>query len=297
MRSLTEYREMVERALPEQMKRLDNTPERLVDAMLYSLMAGGKRLRPVLLTAACEAAGGNVQEALPFACAIEMIHTYSLIHDDLPAMDNDDLRRGKPTNHRVYGEAMAILAGDGLLSAAFEIMLDAAWWRGDRRGIAAALAIARRCGVQGMVAGQTLDMDEDEKTLEDLRETHLRKCADLLTAPMETGMYLAGAPDELLAAGRTYGLHLGLAFQIADDLLDVLAAESDIGKQVQHDAETGKKTWVTFRGVEGSMQDLREEIGTAVAALQPLGENAAVFAEIAEGVWRSVADLAGRGTE
>ena len=297
MRSLTEYREMVERALPEQMKRLDNTPERLVDAMLYSLMAGGKRLRPVLLTAACEAAGGNVQEALPFACAIEMIHTYSLIHDDLPAMDNDDLRRGKPTNHRVYGEAMAILAGDGLLSAAFEIMLDAAWWRGDRRGIAAALAIARRCGVQGMVAGQTLDMDEGEKTLEDLRETHLRKCADLLTAPMETGMYLAGAPDELLAAGRTYGLHLGLAFQIADDLLDVLAAESDIGKQVQHDAETGKKTWVTFRGVEGSMQDLREEIGTAVAALQPLGENAAVFAEIAEGVWRSVADLAGRGTE
>ena len=297
MRSLTEYREMVERALPEQMKRLDNTPERLVDAMLYSLMAGGKRLRPVLLTAACEAAGGNVQEALPFACAIEMIHTYSLIHDDLPAMDNDDLRRGKPTNHRVYGEAMAILAGDGLLSAAFEIMLDAAWWRGDRRGIAAALAIARRCGVHGMVAGQTLDMDEGEKTLEDLRETHLRKCADLLTAPMETGMYLAGAPDELLAAGRTYGLHLGLAFQIADDLLDVLAAESDIGKQVQHDAETGKKTWVTFRGVEGSMQDLQEELGTAVAALQPLGENAAVFAEIAEGVWRSVADLAGRGTE
>ena len=297
MRSLTEYREMVEMALPEQMKRLNNTPERLVDAMLYSLFAGGKRLRPVLLTAACEAAGGNVQEALPFACAIEMIHTYSLIHDDLPAMDNDDLRRGKPTNHRVYGEAMAILAGDGLLSAAFEIMLDAAWWRGDRRGIAAALAIARRCGVQGMVAGQTLDMDEGEKTLEDLRETHLRKCADLLTAPMETGMYLAGAPDELLAAGRTYGLHLGLAFQIADDLLDVLAAESDIGKQVQHDAETGKKTWVTFRGVEGAMQDLREEIETAVAALQPLGGNAAVFEEIAESVWRSVADLAGREAE
>ena len=297
MKTYAAYLQLVEQALPGALDGLGEIPSPLRDAMQYSLQAGGKRLRPVLLLAAADLLEGSVQEALPFACALEMIHTYSLIHDDLPAMDDDVLRRGRPTSHVRFGEAMAILAGDGLLSAAFEIMLDAAWWRGDRRGIAAALAIARRCGVQGMVAGQTLDMDEDEKTLEDLRETHLRKCADLLTAPMETGMYLAGAPDELLAAGRTYGLHLGLAFQIADDLLDVLAAESDIGKQVQHDAETGKKTWVTFRGVEGSMQDLREEIGTAVAALQPLGENAAVFAEIAEGVWRSVADLAGRGTE
>ncbi len=223
MRTYAEYQQMVETALSSQLASLGDIPGQLYEAMNYSLSAGGKRLRPVLLLAACETLGGSAEEALPFACALEMIHTYSLIHDDLPAMDNDDLRRGRPTNHRVYGEGMAILAGDGLLSAAMELMLLSAVRMGDLRGTLAAETIARRAGVTGMVAGQVMDVtgEGSEPTMDKVRYIHLHKTGDLLTAPIEAGFRLAGADDATVAAGCEYGLQLGLAFQMVDDLLDV----------------------------------------------------------------------------
>lgn len=191
MKTYAAYQQLVEEALDGQLKRLGG-PDILQQAMAYSLEAGGKRLRPVLLLASCEALGGTVEEALPFACALEMIHTYSLIHDDLPAMDNDDLRRGRPTNHRVFGEAMAILAGDGLLSAAMELMLRAACQMDDLRGTRAAEAIARRCGVSGMVGGQVMDVTEEgtTPTPEKVAYIHAHKTADLLTAPWKPDVSL-----------------------------------------------------------------------------------------------------------
>ena len=241
MKTYAEYLSMVEGALSKQLASLGYIPEKLFEAMDYSLSAGGKRLRPVLLLAACDTLGGDVNEALPFACALEMIHTYSLIHDDLPAMDNDDLRRGRPTNHKVYGEGMAILAGDGLLSAAMELMLRAAVKMGDLRGVRAAEAIARRAGVTGMVAGQVMDVtgEGSTPTLEKVDYIHRHKTADLLTAPIEAGFILAGADDATVAAGCEYGVHLGLAFQMVDDLLDVEGDAATLGKTPGKDAAEG----------------------------------------------------------
>ena len=269
MKTYAEYLSLVEGSLSTQLASLGYIPEKLFEAMDYSLSAGGKRLRPVLLLAACDTLGGNVEEAIPFACALEMIHTYSLIHDDLPAMDNDDLRRGRPTNHKVYGEGMAILAGDGLLSAAMELMLRAAVKMGDLRGIRAAEAIARRAGVTGMVAGQVMDVtgEGSEPTLEKVEYIHLHKTADLLTAPIEAGFILAGATEEQIACGCEYGKCLGLAFQMVDDLLDVEGDAAVLGKTPGKDAAEGKLTWVAVNGLEKTRSDAREAVERAVAAL------------------------------
>ena len=273
MKTYAEYLKMVEDALSAQLASLGYIPERLFEAMDYSLSAGGKRLRPVLLLAACDTLGGNLDEALPFACALEMIHTYSLIHDDLPAMDNDDLRRGRPTNHKVYGEGMAILAGDGLLSAAMELMLRAAVKMGDLRGIRAAEAIARRAGVTGMVAGQVMDVtgEGSEPTLEKVEYIHLHKTADLLTAPIEAGFILAGADDATVKAGCEYGKHLGLAFQMVDDLLDVEGDAATLGKTPGKDAAEGKLTWVAVKGIDATRADAKTAVEKAVAALESAG--------------------------
>lgn len=275
MRTYEAYLKLVEDALCPQLRSLGHIPEKLLEAMEYSLSAGGKRLRPVLLLAACDMAGGNVEEALPFACALEMIHTYSLIHDDLPAMDNDDLRRGKPTNHKVYGEDVAILAGDGLLSAAMELMLRAACRMKDLRGVRAAEAIARRSGVTGMVAGQTVDVTEEgsEPTLERVEYIHRHKTADLITAPMEAGLLLAGAGEDQLKAGVDFGFHLGLAFQMVDDLLDVEGDAVVLGKNTGMDAALGKLTWVAAAGVEKTRADAAEHVRIACDALELFGEN------------------------
>lgn len=272
MRTYGEYQAMIEAALPDMLASLGPMPELLREAMSYSLEAGGKRLRPVLLLAACDAAGGSVEEAMPFACALEMIHTYSLIHDDLPAMDNDDLRRGKPTNHKVFGEAMAILAGDGLLNAAGELMLRAAAGMPDLRGTRAAEAILRRAGVTGMIAGQVMDVtgEGSEPTLDKVSYIHLHKTADLLTAPIEAGLLLAGATEQQVLAGIAYGQHLGLAFQMVDDVLDVRGEAAVLGKSVGKDAAQGKLTWVAVRGLDGAMEDARREVGLAVNALDAL---------------------------
>ncbi len=270
MKTYAEYLRMVEDALSPQLASLGFIPEKLFEAMDYSLSAGGKRLRPVLLLAACDTLGGNLEEALPFACALEMIHTYSLIHDDLPAMDNDDLRRGRPTNHKVFGEGIAILAGDGLLSAAMELMLRSAVKMGDLRGVRAAEAIARRAGVTGMVAGQVMDVtgEGSEPTLEKVDYIHRHKTADLLTAPIEAGFILAGGDDAAVAAGCEFGTQLGLAFQMVDDLLDVEGDAATLGKTPGKDAAEGKLTWVAVKGVEQTRADAQSAVQTANAALE-----------------------------
>lgn len=272
MRAYADYQAMVEAALPRQLASLGAIPEPLYRAMEYSLEAGGKRLRPVLLLAACEMAGGSVETAMPFACALEMIHTYSLIHDDLPAMDNDDLRRGKPTSHKMFGEALAILAGDGLLNAAGELMLRSAIGMSDLRGTRAAEAILRRSGVTGMVAGQTMDVlgEGGEPTLEKVTYIHLHKTADLLTAPIEAGLLLAGATDAQVTAGAAFGQHLGMAFQIVDDVLDVQGSAAVLGKSIGKDEAQGKLTWVAARGVEHARKDAAEQVGLAIQALDEL---------------------------
>ena len=210
-------------------------PQPLRSAMRYSLLLPGKRIRPVLLLAAYHLLRDDWQEAVPFACALEMIHTYSLIHDDLPAMDDDALRRGKPTNHRVYGEAMAILAGDGLLNMAYETMLAAPLTqKAPERALPAIREMAERAGVRGMVAGQVLDVTmEGQPPRKDIvRYIHLHKTADLLTAPLTAGLMLAGADEAQLELGRRYGRGLGLAFQIEDDLLDLEGDVKLLGKDV-----------------------------------------------------------------
>ena len=282
MRSYDEYRAMTEQALIPLLSSLGPIPEKLQEAMCYSLQAGGKRIRPVMLLAACETAGGEADMALPFACALEMIHTYSLIHDDLPAMDNDDLRRGKPTNHKVFGENVAILAGDGLLNAAAELMARAAVWRGDLCGIRAMEIIMRHAGVTGMIAGQTMDVIlEGEAPKEDLvTYIHTHKTADLLEAAVEAGLTLAGAQESGIAAGSEYALHLGLAFQMTDDLLDVRGDAALMGKNTGMD--TDKMTWVALKGIEGTEADAQKEIQLALEALDKMPWETSFFAEFAK---------------
>ena len=286
MRTYDEYRSMVEHALGPMLESLGAIPEKLLEAMRYSLEAGGKRLRPVMLLAACEMAGGEAEKALPFACAIEMIHTYSLIHDDLPAMDNDDLRRGKPTNHKVFGEDLAILAGDGLLNAAAELMARTALSMADTRGIRAMEIIMRHAGVTGMIAGQTKDiLSEGEKPREDLvAYIHSHKTADLLEAPVEAGLALAGADEEQIRAGHDYGYHLGLAFQMTDDLLDVIGDAALLGKNTGMDAALDKMTWVALRGIDGTEKDAEEQVGLAAEALNSLPWEHGFFEELVRGI-------------
>ena len=286
MKTYEEYRACAERALGPMLESLGDIPDRLLEAMRYSLLAGGKRLRPVMLLAACDMAGGEENTALSFACAIEMIHTYSLIHDDLPAMDNDDLRRGKPTNHKVFGEDLAILAGDGLLNAAAELMARAALGMADTRGIRAMEIIMRHAGVTGMIAGQTRDvLSEGEMPREDLVSyIHSHKTADLLEAPMEAGLALAGADGTQIRAGYEYGYHLGLAFQMTDDLLDVTGDAALLGKNTGMDAELNKMTWVALRGVEGTARDAAEQVELALKALEKLPWEHGFFTELAAGI-------------
>ena len=257
------YRDRVERALSE--LPMTGAPDALREAMRYSLLSGGKRLRACLLLAANEAAGGDERDAMPFACAIEMIHAYSLIHDDLPAMDDDDMRRGKPSNHIRFGEATAILAGDGLLNYAFEVMSASA----SPRALPALREIARAAGVGGMIAGQVIDMQSQGKApaLDTVRRMYLGKTAALFAAPVAAGLTLAGAGDERIAAGRAFGEKLGLAFQIVDDLLDALGDEKTLGKHTGKDAAANKMTWIACRGAENARRDAESLVSEALDTL------------------------------
>ncbi|QWU14766.1 geranylgeranyl diphosphate synthase, type II [Paenibacillus sophorae] len=248
-------------------------PSKLAEAMSYSLLAGGKRLRPLLVIAACEAIGGNREAALPVAAAIEMVHTYSLIHDDLPAMDDDDYRRGRLTNHKVYGEAAAILAGDALLAHAFYSVVQAS----RRHGVPAenVLSIvedlAEMAGPRGMVGGQAADMEGEQglTDLESLRYIHLHKTGDLIVFSLLAGGRIGGASEEQLEALRRFGVSIGLAFQVQDDILDLVGDESKLGKKTGSDVRQQKVTYPYFIGLEASRREVKrltEEAKSAVRA-------------------------------
>jgi len=245
---------------------------RLRHAVRYSLLAGGKRIRPILTLAAAEAVGGSARTALPFACALEMIHTYSLVHDDLPAMDDDDLRRGRPTSHKVYGEGLAILVGDALLTEAFRVMAEARGIPAERARLAIA-EVAAAAGERGMVGGQALDLAAEGKrtTLRQVAGIHRLKTGALLRVSVRVGALVAGAKPAVLRRLTTYGEHLGLAFQIADDILDAEGGDDADGRK---DRELGKATYPGVLGLDGARRHAARERDRALAALRPLGARA-----------------------
>jgi geranylgeranyl diphosphate synthase, type II len=263
--------EALEVALPEQ-----GGPEsRVVEAMRYSLFAGGKRLRPILCLAASEAVGGETRSAMPAGCALEMIHTYSLIHDDLPAMDDDDLRRGKPTNHKVFGEAIAILAGDALLTEAFVLLSDYSSLLPERM-VQVIKVIAEAASYRGMVGGQVVDMLSQNKPadLETVHQMHRRKTAALIAAATESGALAGRGSEAQVAALARYGRAIGLAFQIADDILDIEGDTELLGKTTGADEARGKVTYPAAVGLERSRQAANEMINDALAALEGFDDRA-----------------------
>jgi geranylgeranyl diphosphate synthase type II len=270
---------LVDRALSRCVPKAQ--PKRLHDAMRYSLLAGGKRLRPLLVIAAAEANGAKASQVLNAACAFECLHTYSLIHDDLPAMDNDDLRRGKPTNHKAFDEATAILAGDGLLTLAFELMASSGGAPG--RATAALGAFARAAGSMGMVGGQMADILAEGKpvTAAQLKAIHAGKTGALIRAALECGAILAGAPAGRRRALAQFGSHIGLAFQVADDILNVTGDSAKLGKKTGSDAGLHKATYPALFGLEQSRSIAATELGAALACLRPFGKKAEPLAALA----------------
>ena len=244
----------------------------LQEAMRYSLLAGGKRVRPVMTLAFCDMLGGQWREALPFACALELVHTYSLIHDDLPCMYDDDLRRGRPTCHKVYGETMAVLAGDALQGEAFGLIAAAPAMTAQQR-IDAVAVLSAACGGGGMVAGQVLDVDHLAQGETDLRLLHRLKTGAMLQAAAELGCVAAGADDGLRQRARDYGCHIGLAFQVRDDVLDVVADQGELGKPIGSDRAEGKRTFVDLLGLEACQALVAEETAKAKAALADLPDS------------------------
>jgi len=255
---------------------------RVDDAMQYSLLAGGKRIRPVLLMATADTLGAQGYNYLPVAAGLEMIHTYSLIHDDLPCMDNDDYRRGRLTNHKVFGEAMAVLAGDGLLTLAFEVMLE-------QKNVDPAVLvevvreIAMCAGNFGMVGGQGLDLDAENRTIsyKELKTLHEGKTGALFIAAVRGGARLAGAKDKELLALTHFAELLGLAFQIEDDILDVTSTSEELGKPVGSDAKNAKSTYVSLFGLDKARQMGQETIDEAMQCLEMFGDNAGYLKQIA----------------
>ncbi len=259
-------------------------PESLRDAMRYSLLAGGKRLRPILCLAACELVGGSSELAMPTAVALEMIHTMSLIHDDLPAMDNDDLRRGRPTNHKVYGDAMAILAGDAMLSRAFEMVAVRSANVPADRLLRVVGELALVSGAPGLVGGQVVDLESEGQAvdLQTLEYIHLHKTAALLRACVVTGALIGGASDDQLEAMRTYANGIGLAFQIIDDILDVTASSEVLGKTAGKDLLADKTTYPKLLGLDASREKALQLVRESKAALEPWRDKAAPLLALAD---------------
>ncbi len=283
-----EYKRYLEEHLTDLLPDIDHKSITLYDSMKYSIESGGKRIRPVLLLAACEFTGGRLEEALPYACAVEYIHTYTLIHDDLPCMDDDELRRGIPTNHKVYGEAVATLAGDGLQSAAFEVMnQDMLLYFDDpealKKRVKAAYEISKGSGCRGVVAGQIADMEAENKSTsaELLDFIHLHKTAALIIASIRAGARLGDPDPEMLTNLTVYGENLGLAFQIADDILDVVGDENEMGKKTGADKANEKTTYPSVYGLEESQRRLQEATDKALEALAPYYDNAELFNQLA----------------
>ena len=260
-------------------------PATLHESMRYSLLAGGKRIRPILTIAASEAIGSAAPGLMPVACSLEFIHTYSLIHDDLPSMDNDDFRRGKPTNHKVYGEAMAILAGDALLTMAFDLISRPDLMKGcdPMRQVRLVQELAYGSGNGGMVGGQVFDIQAENKDIDlpALQNIHKHKTGMLIRAAVRMGAIAAGATDRQLDDLNGYAEDIGLAFQIADDVLHVTGPREELGKNPNTDAERGKKTYPTFHGVEGAKKLADDCVTRAIYRLESLGSPADPLREIA----------------
>ena len=274
-------REMVEKALDACFTCAD-LQEDLRSAMRYSLLAGGKRVRPVLMLAFCRACGGDVSAALPAACGIEMLHTYSLIHDDLPCMDDDDLRRGKPTNHKVYGETLAVLAGDALQAEAFSAVLSCSLPSAERAAMAAELAHA--AGASGICGGQTMDMKNEGRAIGvgEVERTHELKTASLLRCAAKMGVIAANGSRAQLEAADSYAYSVGMAFQIRDDMLDIMSTEAELGKNVHADAKSGKTTFATLYGLEHCQRIVEEETKKAKDAVTGAFDDSRLLCFIAD---------------
>ena len=274
---LQERRETVEKALALSLPELEGPAADVVKAMKYSLFAGGKRLRPILCIAGAEALGVDGSQVMPVACALEMIHTYSLIHDDLPAMDNDDMRRGKPTNHKVFGEAVAILAGDGLLTEAFRVMAKTPLGKIKPEALLKVIClVAQASGYQGMVGGQVTDIQSEGKTVEPatVEFIHSHKTGALIAASVTSGAILGGATEPQVNAISEYGREIGLAFQIADDILDVEGDSEKMGKGVGGDARKKKVTYPSVHGLVRSREIQKQSIDQAIHSLKTFDSKA-----------------------
>jgi len=278
------WRRAVEEELAVKFQTQEPMLRTLYEAMRYSLFAGGKRLRPLLALAAAQTMGGSLACALPAACALECIHTYSLIHDDLPAMDDDDLRRGKPTNHKVYGEAAAVLAGDGLLTYAFELLAEAFAEQGGQTGVRLISELSRAAGPGGMVGGQMADVEAEGAPVqaEQLEFIHQRKTGALIVAAVRMGAICAGAKLEELEALTGYARNLGLAFQIMDDILDIVGESDKLGKQVGADAALEKLTYPRVYGMEESKRLVHVYSEAARCALRPLNRDTRLLTDLLE---------------
>lgn len=288
-RTFEEYKALLDEHILDFIPDIDQKSITLYDSMKYSILAGGKRIRPVLLLAACEFCSGKAEEALPYACAMEYIHTYSLIHDDLPCMDDDELRRGQPTNHVIYGDAVATLAGDGLQAAAYEAMQRDMLLYFDnfdalKSRVRAAYEIVKGAGVTGMVAGQIADVEAENKrcSKELLDYIHITKTADMIISAVRAGARLGSCSEQELENLTVYAENLGLAFQVCDDILDVEGDEELLGKEVGHDEANSKATYPALYGLDESKRKLRELTDAAKEALAEYYDNAELFVELAE---------------
>jgi geranylgeranyl diphosphate synthase type II len=283
---LSKKKDIVDKALEKIVPPAEAFPTSVHEAMRYSLFAGGKRVRPLLAVAAAEALGAKTAELLPIAGALELIHTYSLIHDDLPAMDDDDFRRGKPTCHKAYGEAIAILAGDGLLTMAFEVLSDPRRLKAipANRMLAIIREISTASGVFGMVGGQVVDIQSEGKEIDwpTLEYIHTHKTGALIRASVRTGALYAKAGKRRLTALTRYGEMVGLAFQIADDILDITGRQEELGKDIGSDVEKGKKTFPSFLGLEESRRRAVEVVDKAILSLKDFDRKADPLRELAK---------------
>jgi geranylgeranyl diphosphate synthase, type II len=280
---LKEKKAIVDQALDDSLVVIK--PEKIYEAMRYSLLAGGKRIRPILCLAACELFGGQEEMSLPTACALEMIHTMSLIHDDLPAMDNDDYRRGKLTNHKVYGEDIAILAGDGLLAYAFEYVVANTQNVAPEKILQVILRLGRAVGARGLVGGQVVDLECEGKSdisVETLNFIHIHKTGALLETSVISGAILAGASPSDLAKLTLFAQNIGLAFQIVDDILDITATQEELGKTAGKDLQAQKATYPSIWGLEESKKQAQKLIDEGITALDIYGEKAQPLEAIAQ---------------
>lgn len=282
---LKEKASFVEKVLKEYMPKEEGYQKTVIEAMNYSLSAGGKRLRPILTLEACKIVGGNEDEAIPFAIAIEMIHTYSLIHDDLPALDNDDLRRGRPTNHKVYGEAMGILAGDALLNYAFEVMLAGSINKENpEKYLKAINEIAKGAGIYGMIGGQVVDVESENKQIEKekLDYIHMNKTVAMMVGCMRAGATIGGANSEQMEEITKYAKNIGLSFQIVDDILDIVGDEAKLGKKVGSDIENHKSTYPSLLGLDKSKEIAHNLIDEAKKSIEKLSDDVDFLKGLAE---------------